>query len=114
MVFLLSIIRKHLYPAVCTRQKGLHQIACFIRYNNNRGDGYNVQQVKDSGLKVAWTFNNIAGTAVAPFPTGDALTAFTATLDSSLDISTPDILSIENEEGNRSIIKALCTIISQN
>lgn len=76
------------------------------RYNTNRGDNfYSVKQIQDSGLLCAMTFNNRPVQDVAYFPTGAALTAFTKTLDSLLTIRKPDLLSIENEEGNTSYHK---------
>jgi hypothetical protein len=77
-----------------------------FRYNYNRGDNfYSVKQIQDSGLLCAMTYNNQSVANVAYFPTGSALVACGVTLDSLLTIRKPNILSIENEEGNQSYHK---------
>lgn len=81
-----------------------------FRYNYDRGDNtYSVQTIKNAGLLVAMTYNNRRVQDVAYFPTGAALTATVHTVDSLLTVSKPDILSIENEEGNQSYHKGTVT-----
>jgi hypothetical protein len=88
------------------QSKSIASLNKAYRYNTNRGDNfYSVKQIQDSGLLCAMTFNNRPVQDVAYFPTGAALTAFTKTLDSLLTIRKPDLLSIENEEGNTSYHK---------
>lgn len=83
-----------------TQAQSISAKCTFFRYNSNSGDAYSVPTIKTSGLKVAWTFNYRPVQNVAYFPTGSALTTFTDSLNTSLNIATPDVVSIENEEGN--------------
>jgi hypothetical protein len=72
-----------------------------FRYNVDRGEAaYKVKEIQDSGLLAALVFNWKPVGDVAYFPTGSDLTAMGVTLDSLLTIRKPDLLSIENEEGN--------------
>jgi hypothetical protein len=71
-------------PSRLHQAKSIHAKCVYYRYNSDRGEVYRVKQVKDSGLFVVWVFQNRPVQDVAYFPTGDALTAFTATLDSCL------------------------------
>jgi hypothetical protein len=82
--------------------KSIHHYSTAMRYNYDRGDDhYYVKQIQDSGLLCVMTYNNRPVQDVAFFPVGDELTASMVTLDSLLTITTPDLLSIENEEGHQ-------------
>jgi hypothetical protein len=87
-------------PSRITQAKNIHVKNTAYRYNYDIGQGYFNQRIKDSGLLCMMTFNNKPVQSVAYFPTGAELTACAATLDSLLNISKPDLLSFENEEGN--------------
>lgn len=71
-----------------------------IRYPYVRGNVYQVQTYKNSGLKVSLTFNWDPLAAVAAYPSDTAAVAHY--LDSLFTIAVPDYLFVANEPANES------------